>query len=113
VDFDQIVQALDGLTRPQLIELAEVLADRHDVAVYRGPGHDDVTPKEFAVTLVDVGPNLIYTLKILRDLLGTGLKETKEILDSVPRIIAGGVYEDRAREIASKLEAVGAKVVIK
>nr|YP_010937753.1 ribosomal protein L12 [Palisada intermedia]WKW95731.1 ribosomal protein L12 [Palisada intermedia] len=69
---------------------------------------------EFDVILEDVpAPKKITILKVVRSLTSLGLKEAKELVESVPRPIKESTSKEDAEEIKSKLEEVGAKVLIK
>ena len=55
----------------------------------------------------------IAILKVVRGLTGLGLKEAKELVDSVPKLIKDNLSKNDAEEMRSKLENAGAKVSIK
>jgi large subunit ribosomal protein L7/L12 len=80
---------------------------------YGGPPLWD-DPTEFSVGLSDVGPNKIMVIKVVRDLLGIGLKETKDIVDAVaagtPQLIKENVTMAERDSIQRKLEESGARV---
>jgi len=68
---------------------------------------------EFTVVLASVGDKKIQVLKELRAVTQLGLKEAKEIIDSVPSTIKEGASKEEAEKIKSKLEEVGAKIEVK
>jgi large subunit ribosomal protein L7/L12 len=55
----------------------------------------------------------ISILKIVRNITGLGLKESKEIVDNVPKTIKEGVTKLDCDNIIKELESAGAKVNIK
>jgi large subunit ribosomal protein L7/L12 len=55
----------------------------------------------------------ITILKIVRNITGLGLKESKEIVDNVPRLIKENITKDEIESIKKEFEAVGAKVIVK
>jgi len=55
----------------------------------------------------------ISILKIVRNITGLGLKESKEIVDNVPKTIKEGVTKLESENIIKELESAGAKVNIK
>ena len=70
---------------------------------------------EFAVNLVEVGPNMINVIKTIRDLTTWGLKECKDFVDLArvrPQVVTNSVSREDAREMREKLEAAGAKVTV-
>jgi large subunit ribosomal protein L7/L12 len=55
-------------------------------------------------------------IKIVRDVTGKGLKESKDLVDaaaSAPQVIKENVKKQEAEEIKKKFEAAGAKVELK
>jgi large subunit ribosomal protein L7/L12 len=68
----------------------------------------------FNVTLTEVpADKKIAILKIVRNLTGLGLKESKEIVDNVPKVLKEGVSKADSETMKKDLEAAGAKVTIK
>lgn len=62
------------------------------------------------VVLASPGGQKIAVIKVVKDILGLGLKEAKEIVDSAPKAIKEGVEADEAQELKKKLEEAGATV---
>jgi large subunit ribosomal protein L7/L12 len=68
----------------------------------------------FDVTLTEVpADKKIAILKIVRNLTGLGLKESKEIVDNVPKLLKEGASKSEAEEMLKELETAGAKAIIK
>ena len=68
----------------------------------------------FDIHLTDVpADKKIAILKIVRNVTGLGLKESKDIVDNVPKLLKEGVTKDESETIKKELEAAGAKVTIK
>lgn len=55
----------------------------------------------------------IAVLKIVRNVTGLGLKESKEIVDNVPKLLKEGVTKEEIEGIQKELEAAGAKIQVK
>lgn len=55
----------------------------------------------------------IPILKAVRNITALGLKESKEIIDNVPKVIKEGLVKNECESIKKELELVGAKVIIK
>ena len=68
---------------------------------------------EFTVMLMAAGENKVNTIKAVREVTGLGLKEAKDLVESVPKPIKEGVNKDEAEAIRKKFDEVGAKVEIK
>ena len=52
-------------------------------------------------------------IKVAKEVLGLGLKEAKEVVESAPKAIKEGVSEAEANELKEKFEAAGATIEIK
>jgi large subunit ribosomal protein L7/L12 len=55
----------------------------------------------------------IAVLKIVRNVTGLGLKESKDIVDNVPKLLKEGVTKAESETMKKELEAAGAKVTVK
>ena len=68
----------------------------------------------FDITLSDVpADKKIAILKIVRNVTGLGLKESKDIVDNVPKVLKEGATKDESESIKKEIEAAGGKVIIK
>ena len=68
---------------------------------------------EFDAILTGFGDKKIGVIKEVRALTGLGLKEAKDVVESVPSKIKEGVSKEEAEEVKKKLEEAGASVEIK
>jgi large subunit ribosomal protein L7/L12 len=120
---EEIVAAIGNLTVLELAELVKALEEKFGVTasapvmavapVAAAPAAEEVEEKTtFDVILVEAS-NKIQALKVVREVTGLGLKEAKDLLDSLPKPIKEGVSKEEAEDIKKKFEAVGAKVEIK
>ena len=66
----------------------------------------------FDLILKEFGEKKIQVIKEVRALTGLGLKEAKDLVDSVPKPIKEGMSKEDAEAARAKLEAVGAVVEI-
>ena len=108
----------------EVSELADILKDEYGiepaaaaVAVAAGPaaGGDGAAAEktEFDIMLNSAGAAKLKVVKEVKTLLGVGLKEAKDLVDSAPAAIKQGVAKDEAESIKAALEAVGAEVELK
>jgi len=68
----------------------------------------------FDITLTDVpADKKIAILKVVRNVTGLGLKESKDIVDNVPKLLKEGASKEESENIKKELEAAGGKVTIK
>ncbi|QIR35806.1 50S ribosomal protein L7/L12 [Tolypothrix sp. PCC 7910] len=66
---------------------------------------------EFDVLLVSVPPEKkIALLKVIRTVTGLGLKEAKDFVDSLPKVVQTGLNQEAAQILKQQLEETGAVV---
>ena len=68
---------------------------------------------EFNVVLTDVGANKIAVIKVVREITGLGLAESKAMVDGAPSTIKEGVAKEAADEMVAKFKEAGATVELK
>ena len=68
----------------------------------------------FDLILSDVpADKKIAVLKIVRNVTGLGLKESKDIVDNVPKVLKEGATKEDVEAIKKEIEAAGGKVTVK
>ena len=121
---EDVLKYLEG---SNMIEISELISDIEEkfgvtaaapVAVAAGPavsGSDGQSDEqtEFDVILKSAGQAKINVIKAVRGITDLGLKEAKELVDSVPKPIKEGLSEAEANEIKATLEEAGAEVELK
>jgi len=123
---DQVLEAIDKMTVLELSEFIKKFEERYGVtaaapaaaaaaapaaAAAAAPAVEEQT--EFTATIVEIGPNKIPVIKVVRELTGLGLKEAKDLVDATPKAVKEGIARDEADKIKAALEEQGAKVEIK
>ena len=68
---------------------------------------------EFDVVLASFGDAKMAVIKAVKDVMGLGLKEAKELVEAAPKALKEGVSKADAEELKAKLEEAGAKVELK
>ena len=68
---------------------------------------------EFNVVLTEVGANKIAVIKVVREITGLGLAESKAMVDGAPSTIKEGVAKEAADEMVAKFKEAGATVELK
>jgi large subunit ribosomal protein L7/L12 len=68
---------------------------------------------EFNVVLTEVGANKIAVIKVVREITGLGLAESKAMVDGAPSTVKEGIAKEAAEEMAAKFKEAGATVEIK
>jgi large subunit ribosomal protein L7/L12 len=121
---EEIIEAIKKKTILEIADLAKRLQEEFGVtpvapvAATGGtsaaqPAQVQEEQTEFDVILTDVGSQKIQVLKVVRELSGLGLKEAKDLVESVPKPVKEKVSKEEAQKVKEALEAVGAKVEIK
>lgn len=67
----------------------------------------------FDVILESPGNSKLSVIKAVKDILGLGLKEAKDLVDSAPQPIKEGIPKEEAENIQKELAATGAEVKLK
>jgi large subunit ribosomal protein L7/L12 len=120
--LDQIVTQVEELTVLELSELVKALEDKFGVtaaapmmAMAAAPGAEAAEEEqtEFDVMLTGIGDKKIQVIKVVRAITGLGLKEAKDVVDSVPSKVKEGISKDEAEGIKTQIEEVGGVVEIK
>ncbi len=68
---------------------------------------------EFDVILASAGSAKLGVIKVVKEVTGLGLKESKDLVDGAPKPVKEKVSKAEAEELKAKLEAAGATVEIK
>ncbi len=122
--FKDIVEKIEQMSVLDLSELVKVFEEKFGVsaqatAVAAAPGGaaggDEAGEEqsEFAIELKSAGEQKIQVIKALRDALGLGLKEAKELADGAPIVVKEGADKKTADELKAKLEEAGGVVELK
>ena len=68
---------------------------------------------EFNVELTAAGEQKIAVIKVVKEALGLGLKEAKDLVESAPAMLKENVKKEQAEEWKKKIEGAGGKVTLK
>ena len=122
----KIVDSIKELTVVEAFELKKALEETFDVKASApmamampaagAPVEAAEEKTEFDVILTEVGANKIGVIKVVKNITGLGLKEAKDLVDSVAagaKPIKEGAKKEEAEDIKKQLEAEGAKVEVK
>lgn len=122
-DLKQIAETLVNLTVKEVSELATIMKDEYGIepaaaaVAVAGPaaggGEAAAEQTEFDVVLIHGGPSKLAVVKLVKELTGNGLKESKDLVDKAPTALKEGVSKDEAEGLKKSLEEAGAEVEIK
>lgn len=123
MDNTQFLEQVEKMSVAELNELVKALEEKFGVSATAMAVADPATgttdakmgeeKDSFAVVLKDAGSSKIQVIKVLRELTGLGLKETKDMTDKVPVTVKEGVKKADAEEMKTKLQTAGAVVELK
>ena len=118
-----IVEELKTLTVLEVAELVKAIEEEFGVsaaaatvvaaAPAEGGAAAAAEKDEYDVILTDVGESKMGVIKVVREITGLGLKESKEIVDGAPKAVKEKVSKADADAAKEALEAAGAKVELK
>jgi large subunit ribosomal protein L7/L12 len=117
--FKTIVESIEKMTVLDLNELVKLLEKKFGVsaaavaapaAAAAGPVEEKTT---FNVELKDAGAQKIAVIKAVKEVLGLGLKEAKDLVDAAPKMLKEGMKKEDAENLKKLVEAAGGKVELK
>jgi large subunit ribosomal protein L7/L12 len=126
--FKKIVEEIEKMSVLDLAELVKILEKKFGVSAApqvvatpsvapsapAAPAAEEKTA--FNIVLTAVGDKKIEVIKLVRDITGKGLKESKDLVDAAatgPQVLKENVKKEEAEEIKKKFEAAGAKIELK
>ena len=123
-DLQKFAEELVNLTVKQVTELSNILKEKYGIepptAIAPVEAASSASDKEekkeektnFNVVLKAVGDTKLKVIKSIKNITQLGLKESKELADSAPKLIKEGVDKTEAEKIKKELEEAGAQVVL-
>lgn len=114
VTKEQVVEYFSGLPKTEVVALILELDSKLDFLRVFAPGHEDGSEQQwgFDVTLVNVGPNKLQVVKLIRELTSLGLQDSKRLMDNVPQVVYEAAGKDLASEIRERFRELGATVTV-
>ena len=121
-DVKALAEELVNLSVKDVQELAKVLKEEYGiepaaaavVVAADGAGaaaEDEQT--EFDVILTSAGQAKLNVIKVVKNELGLGLKEAKDLVDGAPATVKEKISKAEAEALKAALEEAGAEVEIK
>jgi large subunit ribosomal protein L7/L12 len=120
---EQFFAHLDNLTVLELADYIKEFETRYGISAAAAvplavpgaaaPGAEakaEEAKTEFTVVLKTAGDKKINVIKIVREITNLGLKEAKDLVDSVPKPVKENVNKEEAESIKAKFEEMGATV---
>jgi len=116
---EQIIEAVEKMTVLELNTLVKAIEEKWGVsaaAVAAAPAAGGAAAEEksaFNVHLTDAGAAKVQVIKAVKDALGLGLKEAKDLVDAAPALLKEGMKKEDADKLKAAVEAAGGKVELK
>lgn len=118
--FKALVEGIEKMSVLELHELVKFLEKKFGVSAaavaVAGPaaaGAEAEVKDAFTVVLSAVGEQKIAVIKVIKEAMGLGLKEAKDLVDGAPSVLKEGVKKAEADELKKKIEEAGGKVELK
>ncbi len=118
--FKKFVEEIEQMTVLELNELVKVFEAKFGVSAaavaVAGPAAGGAAGEEkssFDAELSDGGAQKIAVIKVVKEALGLGLKEAKDLVDGAPAMLKTGMKKEEAEELKKKVEEAGGKVTLK
>ena len=123
---EQLVEEISNLSVKDLVNLVEALKQRFGVtavplaaapaaavpAAEAAPA-EEAAKTSFDLILTEAGDQKVPLIKLIKQITGLGLKESRDLVESLPKPIKQGISYAEAEEIKKQLEEIGAKAEIK
>ena len=116
----KMIEDVKALTVLELNELVKALEEEFGVSAaavaVAAPAAGAAAAEEkteFDVVLAEVGGSKMAVIKVVKEVTGLGLKESKELVDNAPKTLKEAVSKADAEAMKAKLEEAGAKIELK
>ena len=124
-NITSIVEAIEKLSLLELKDLVSEIEEKFGVsgAIMVGaaagaaaggaaaPAAEEKT--EFDIILAAAGDKKLNVIKVVKEELGLGLKDAKDLVDGAPKTLKEGASKEEAEALKKKLEEAGATVEVK
>ena len=121
-DIKKIIEDVKAMTVVELNDLVKAIEEEFGVsaaamavaAPAAGAGAAAEEEKtEFNVVLAELGANKIAVIKVIREITGLGLAESKTMAETANAVIKERIAKEAAEEMVKKFAEAGAKAVLK
>ena len=122
-DIKKMLEEIKGMAVVELNDLVHAIEEEFGVSAAAmavaapaaggaaAPAEEEKT--EFNVVLKEVGANKIAVIKVVREITGLGLAESKAMVETANATIKENVNKEAANEMVAKFKEAGATVELK
>ena len=120
--FKDIVENIETMSVLELNELVKLFEKKFGVSAQAtvvaggavaGAGEEAAAKNSFNVELKSAGEQKVQVIKAIKDALGLGLKEAKDLADKAPTMLKEGMKKEEAEALKKAIEDAGGKVELK
>ncbi len=115
---EQIIEAVEKMSVLELNTLVKAIEEKWGVSAaavaVAGPAAAAAEEKsDFKVELASAGEQKIAVMKVVKEALGLGLKEAKDLVDAAPSVLKESAKKEEAEALKKAIEEAGGKVELK
>jgi len=120
--FADLIKQIETMSVADLHALVKALEEKFGVSAAAvavagngaGAGAEAAEEKDaFTVVLASAGEQKIAVMKVVKEVLGLGLKDAKDLVDAAPSTLKEGMKKAEAEDLKKKIEEAGGKVELK
>ncbi len=122
-DIKNMIEEIKKMTVVELNDLVKAIEEEFGVSAAAmavaapaagGAAEAAEEKTEFNVVLTDIGANKIAVIKVVREITGLGLAESKAMVESAPgAVVKEAIAKEAAEEMVKKFAEAGAKAELK
>ncbi|YCJ92846.1 MAG: 50S ribosomal protein L7/L12 [Candidatus Karelsulcia muelleri] len=117
-DLKKLADKLVNLTVKEVTELSTILKENYGIMATPTTSSEETKlsleskqeKKTFNVILKSSGKSKLAVVKLIKEVTGKGLKESKDLVDSAPTIIKESLKKEEAESLKNKFENIGAEI---
>ena len=121
---DDVLESIDSWTVLDVHKLVKGLEEKYGISAAPvavaaaapaagGAASGGEEKTSYTVMLMGAGSNKIAAIKVVREITGLGLAESKALVEAAPKAVKEGVTKEQAEELKKKIADSGASVEIK
>jgi large subunit ribosomal protein L7/L12 len=119
--FADLIKQIETMSVADLHALVKALEEKFGVSAaavaVAGPAAGAAEAAEekdaFTVVLTSAGEQKIAVMKVVKEALGLGLKDAKDLVDAAPSTLKDGMKKAEAEALKKQIETAGGKVELK
>lgn len=118
--FKTLIDQVEKMSVLELNELVKALEKKFGVSAQAtaapaaGAAAEAAEAKDtLTVELTSVGDQKVQVIKAVKDALGLGLKEAKDLIDKAPTVLKEEMKKEEAEALKKAIETAGGKVTLK